>query len=73
MIFSLTDAQAAALAAIRGGKALVCDLRVWSGLVKRGLATGEITAPRLTPFGTIAASLAEMLAMPVATSGSARD
>ncbi len=68
VIFSLTDAQAAALTAIRAGLSFRCDPRVWSGLVKRGLASGHSAAPTLTPAGTAAASLAEMLAIPATTS-----
>ena len=70
MIFSLTDAQAAALSAIRAGELLECDPRVWSGLVKRGLASGHVAAPALTSAGIVAASLVKMLAIPATTSGS---
>jgi hypothetical protein len=73
VIFSLTDAQAAALSAIRAGAPLGCDPRVWSGLVKRGLASGNFAVPALTLAGVAAASLAEMLAIPADMSGGAGD
>ncbi len=69
VIFSLTDAQAAALTALRNDDSLTCDVRVLASLLKRGLASGDVAAPTLTPLGIAAASLVERLAISAGTSG----
>ena len=67
VIFSLTDAQAAALTEIRNGNPPVCDVRVMASLFKRGFVSGNADKPTLSPLGFATASLVELLAMPTRT------